>query len=218
MNEKAKALQNKERYTVEDLLDIMALLRAEDGCPWDREQTHESIRANFIEETYEVIEAIDTKDSALLREELGDVLMQVVFHARISEEAGDFTFDDVADEVCRKLVVRHPHVFGDVKADTTDKVLTNWDKIKAETKHRDTLADTLNSVPRTLPSLMRAAKIAKKAAKAGYGKPLDHVVGDLLLELATLCNENGIDPEKALYDACDRRILAVTAEESGDEN
>ena len=218
MNEKAKALQNKERYTVADLLDIMALLRAEDGCPWDREQTHESIRANFIEETYEVIEAIDTKDSALLREELGDVLMQVVFHARISEEEGDFTFDDVADEVCRKLVVRHPHVFGDVEADTTDKVLTNWDKIKAETKHRDTLADTLNSVPRTLPSLMRATKIAKKAAKAGYGKSLDHVVGDLLLELATLCNENGIDPEKALYDACDRRILAVTIEEEAHED
>lgn len=218
MNEKAKALQNKERYTVADLIEIMALLRAEDGCPWDREQTHESIRANFIEETYEVIEAIDTADSALLREELGDVLMQVVFHARISEEAGDFTFDDVADEVCRKLVVRHPHVFGDVEADTTDKVLVNWDKIKAETKQRNTLSDTLNSVPRTLPSLMRAAKVAKKAAKAGYAKPLDQVVGDLLFDIATLCNENGIDPEKALYDACDRRILAVTAEEDGNED
>lgn len=218
MNEKAKALQNKERYTVGDLLEIMALLRAEDGCPWDREQTHESIRSNFIEETYEVIEAIDTADAALLREELGDVLLQVVFHARISEEAGEFTFDDVADEVCRKLVVRHPHIFADVEADTTEKVLTNWDKIKAETKHRDTLADTLNSVPRTLPSLMRAAKIAKKAAKAGYGKPLDHVVGDLLLDIATLCNENGIDPEKALYDACDRRILDVTKAEEDNEN
>ena len=218
MNEKAKALQNKERYTVADLIEIMALLRAEDGCPWDREQTHESIRANFIEETYEVIEAIDTADSALLREELGDVLMQVVFHARISEEAGDFTFDDVADEVCRKLVVRHPHVFGDVEADTTDKVLVNWDKIKAETKQRNTLSDTLNSVPRTLPSLMRAAKVAKKAAKAGYAKPLDQVVGDLLFDIATLCNENGIDPEKALYDACDRRILAVTAEEDDNED
>ena len=218
MNEKAKALQNKERYTVGDLLEIMALLRAEDGCPWDREQTHESIRSNFIEETYEVIEAIDTADAALLREELGDVLLQVVFHARISEEAGEFTFDDVADEVCRKLVVRHPHIFAEVEADTTEKVLTNWDKIKAETKHRDTLADTLNSVPRTLPSLMRAAKIAKKAAKAGYGKPLDHVVGDLLLDIATLCNENGIDPEKALYDACDRRILDVTKAEEDNEN
>ena len=218
MNEKAKLLKDKSRYTVEDLVEIMALLRAEDGCPWDREQTHESIRSNFIEETYEVIEAIDTADSALLREELGDVLLQVVFHARISEEAGDFTFDDVCDEVSRKLVVRHPHIFAEVEADTTDKVLTNWDKIKAETKHRDTLADTLNSVPRTLPSLMRAAKIAKKAAKAGYGKPLDHVVGDLLLDIATLCNENGIDPEKALYDACDRRILDVVAKEEDSEN
>ena len=208
----------KNRYTYDDLVEILRILRAPDGCPWDREQTHESIRSNFIEETYEVIEAIDTADAALLREELGDVLLQVVFHARISEEAGDFTFDDVADEICRKLVIRHPHIFADVEADTTDKVLTNWDKIKAETKHRDTLADTLNSVPRTLPSSMRAAKIAKKATKAGYGKPLDHVVGDLLLDIATLCNENGIDPEKALYDACDRRILEVTAEEEASEN
>ena len=115
-------------------------------------------------------------------------------------------------------MVRHPHVFGDVEADTTDKVLVNWDKIKAETKQRNTLSDTLNSVPRTLPSLMRAAKVAKKAAKAGYAKPLDQVVGDLLFDIATLCNENGIDPEKALYDACDRRILAVTAEEDGNED
>lgn len=218
MNEQAKILKDKSRYTIDDLVSIMALLRAEDGCPWDREQTHESIRSNFIEETYEVIEAIDTADSALLCEELGDVLLQVVFHARISEEAGEFTFEDVCDEVARKLVVRHPHIFADVEADTTDKVLTNWDKIKAETKHRDTLVDTLNSVPRTLPSLMRAAKIAKKAAKAGYGKPLDHVVGDLLLDIATLCNDSGIDPEKALYDACDRRILEVAAKEEDSEN
>lgn len=216
MNEQAKRLKNKEKYTVDDLVDIMALLRAEDGCPWDREQTHESIRSNFIEETYEVIEAIDTENASLLREELGDVLLQVVFHARISEEAGDFTFDDVADEVCRKLVVRHPHIFADVEADTTDKVLTNWDKIKAETKKQKTVSDTLNSVSRSLPSLMRATKIAKKAAKAGYGKPFDVVVGDLLFDIATLCNENGIDPEKALYDACDRRILEVTEEENNE--
>ena len=111
MNEQAKRLKDKTTYTVDDLVDIMALLRAEDGCPWDREQTHESIRSNFIEETYEVIEAIDTANAPLLREELGDVLLQVIFHARISEEAGEFTFNDVADEVCRKLVVRHPHIF-----------------------------------------------------------------------------------------------------------
>ena len=216
MNEQAAYFKNKEKYTVDDLVAIMALLRAEDGCPWDREQTHESIRSNFIEETYEVIEAIDTANSPLLREELGDVLLQVVFHARISEEAGEFSFDDVADEVCRKLVVRHPHIFAEVEADTTDKVLTNWDKIKAETKAQKTVSDTLNSVSRSLPSLMRATKIAKKAAKAGYGKPLDVVVGDLLLDIATLCNENGIDPEKALYDACDRRILEVTEEENNE--
>ncbi len=210
--------QCKNRYDWQDFLEVIKILRSPGGCPWDAEQTHDSIRREFLEEVYETLDALDRDDPDAMCEELGDVLMQVVFHARISEEEGDFTFDDVADEVCRKLVVRHPHVFGDVEADTTDKVLTNWDKIKAETKHRDTLADTLNSVPRTLPSLMRATKIAKKAAKAGYGKPLDHVVGDLLLELATLCNENGIDPEKALYDACDRRILAVTIEEEAHED
>lgn len=207
-------LKNKERYSVNDLVSIMALLRAENGCPWDREQTHESIRQNLIEETYEVVEAIDNADTPLLREELGDVLLQVVFHARISEEAGDFSFDDVADEICRKLIVRHPHVFGNVQADTADEVLVNWDQIKNATKHRESVTDTLDSVSRALPSLMRATKIAKKAAKGGYGKPLEETVGDLLFDIAALCNENGIDPEKALYDACERKIAEVKDKES----
>lgn len=213
---KVELLKAKDRYTVGDLVTIMEVLRSENGCPWDREQTHESIRSNFIEETYEVIEAIDTADTPLLREELGDVLLQVVFHARISEESGDFTFDDVADEVCRKLIVRHPHVFGDVNVENSAEVLVNWDKIKEETKQRESVTDKLTSVSRALPSLMRATKIAKKAGKAGYGKPLDHVVGDMLFDIATLCNENGIDPEKALFDACDRRIKEV-ADKEGEE-
>ena len=213
---KVELLKAKDRYTVGDLVTIMEVLRSENGCPWDREQTHESIRSNFIEETYEVIEAIDTADTPLLREELGDVLLQVVFHARISEESGDFTFDDVADEVCRKLIVRHPHVFGDVNVENSAEVLVNWDKIKEETKQRESVTGKLTSVSRALPSLMRATKIAKKAGKAGYGKPLDQVVGDMLFDIATLCNENGIDPEKALFDACDRRIKEV-ADKEGEE-
>ncbi len=213
---KIEELRNKERYTIEDLLTIMELLRSENGCPWDREQTHESIRQNFIEETYEVVEAIDTKDIPLMREELGDVLLQVVFHARISEEAGEFSFADVTDEICRKLVVRHPHVFGSAVIDSSGEVLVAWDRIKEETKHRESVSDKLNSVSRALPSLMRAAKIAKKAGKNGYGKGLEETVGDLLFDIAALCNENGIDPEKALYDACDRRIAEVEAKENED--
>ena len=206
-------LKQQTRYTMADLLDIMALLRSENGCPWDREQTHESIRKNLIEETYEVVEAIDNNDALLMREELGDLLLQVVFHARMAEEEGAFTFDDVANDICRKLVVRHPHIFGAVKADTADEVLNNWDAIKAETKHQTTLTDTLTAVSRALPSLMRAEKLAKKIGKAGQGPTLHELCGDLLYDAAALCRENGIDPEQALYDACDRRIAAVAAQE-----
>ena len=126
--------QQKKHYSIDDLIEIVKLLRGEGGCPWDREQTHESIRSDFIEETCEAIEAIDLKDTELLREELGDVLLQVVFHCRIEEENGTFRFDDVCDEICKKLIIRHPHVFGDVLADTTDQVLKNWDAIKMKTK------------------------------------------------------------------------------------
>ncbi len=212
----AEELKEKERYGVEDLLDILALLRSEQGCPWDREQTHRSIRQNFIEETYEVVEAIDREDLPLLREELGDVLLQVVFHARIAEEAGEFTFSDVADEICRKLIIRHPHVFGTVQVDGTSDVLVNWDRIKAETKHQKSVGDTLDAVARSLPSLMRAAKLAKKSAKAGFGRPLEERLGDMLYDLSALCAENGIDPEKALYDACERRISEVKEKEASE--
>ena len=150
----------KEKYDVNDLVSIMKLLRSENGCPWDREQTHESIRKNFIEETYEVVEAIDKKDTALLREELGDVLLQVVFHSQMEAEKNSFDFSDVADEVCKKLIVRHPHIFSDVKADNSDQVLKNWDMINKETKGQETFAQTLESVPKVLPALMRAQKVA----------------------------------------------------------
>lgn len=158
----------KEKYGIDDFIEIMRILRAPGGCPWDREQNHESIKKNLIEETYEVIEAINKKDVPLLREELGDLLMQVVFHTIMEEEKGNFDFDDVTDEVSKKLIIRHPHVFGDVKADTVDKVLSNWDAIKSSTKGRKTTSDSMHSVPRELPALMRAAKLQKKAADVGF--------------------------------------------------
>ena len=120
----------KSRYTYEDLLQVVHILRSPGGCPWDQEQTHQSIRRDFLEEAYEAAEAIDTGDTALLREELGDVLLQVVFHADIESDAGRFTMEDVVDEVTRKMIFRHPHVFAQVQADTTEEVLVNWEKLK----------------------------------------------------------------------------------------
>ena len=162
--EKINYLLSAERYSFDDLVTVMELLRAEGGCPWDMEQTHKSIRKDFIEETYEVIEAIDTEDPVLLREELGDVLLQVAFHSQIEREEGRFDIHDVANDVCVKLIHRHPHVFGEVKVNNSDDVLVNWDKIKGEEKHRDTLTAKLRSIPPMLPALMRAQKVGKKAS------------------------------------------------------
>lgn len=158
----------KDKYNFYDLVDILKELRSENGCPWDKVQTHESIKKNLIEETYETIEAINKKNPAMLREELGDMLMQVIFHAQIETEQGNFDIDDVADENCKKLIERHPHVFGEIQADTVDAVLTNWDAIKRKTKGQKTTSEAIDSVPRELPALMRAQKIQSKAAKAGF--------------------------------------------------
>ena len=155
--------QSMERYSFQDLNRIMALLRQPGGCPWDREQTHESIRRNMLEEAYEAVEAIDEKDPGHLKEELGDVLLQVVFHARMAEEEGLFTLDDVVDGICKKLVFRHPHVFGTVDARDSGQALNTWDAQKREEKGQRTAADTLDSVARSLPALMRAEKIQDKA-------------------------------------------------------
>ena len=155
MNKDVEILLGEVKHDFSSLVRIMALLRAEDGCPWDREQTHESIRANMIEETYEVIEAIDNNDPVLLREELGDALLQIVFHARISEEAGDFNVADVIHDICAKLIHRHPHIFGNVQADTSEQVLSNWEAIKTEEKQRIGLSGTLNSIPPTTPNTSR---------------------------------------------------------------
>ena len=157
----------KDNYSIDDLVEIVRLLRGEGGCPWDREQTHESIRADFIEEVSEAVEAIDLKDTALLREELGDVLLQVVFHSQIETENNGFDFNAVCDEVCKKLILRHPHVFGDVSVSNSEEVLKNWDKIKQKSKGQDSYTQTLESVSKALPALMRAEKVGKRAARAG---------------------------------------------------
>lgn len=177
----------KEKYGIEDLLKIMRILRSENGCPWDREQTHKSIRKDFIEEVYEAAEAIDLEDTALLREELGDVLLQVVFHARIEEELGSFDFGDVVNEVCGKLITRHPHVFGDVTAETSEEVLKNWNNIKQQTKGQETYTETLESVCTALPALMRAQKVGQRAKRAGMDfKDAAAVLGCLEDEIAEL--------------------------------
>lgn len=163
-----KKIEFKEKYAIEDLLKIMEILRGPGGCPWDAEQTHESIKKGFIEETYEVIEAINKKDKDLLQEELGDVLLQVVFHAEIEKELGVFDFSDVTDGVCKKLIERHPHVFGEVKVSSTDEVLSNWDDIKRKSKGQNTQGSSMLKVPKELPALMRAQKLQSKAKKAGF--------------------------------------------------
>ncbi len=224
-------LLQKDKYGFEELVTIMEVLRGEGGCPWDREQTHKSIRNDLIEETYEVIEAIDTENPALLREELGDVLLQVVFHARISEEEKQFAIGDVTDEICRKLIHRHPHVFAEVVADTSEEVLKNWESIKSDEKSRKTVTDKLRAVPPMLPALMRATKVGKKAScfdfpevsdvmdklseefvevseaiEEGNSAHIHEEIGDLLLTVTSLCRKLGVSAEDALRDATDKFI------------
>jgi len=221
----------KSRYGIDDLIEIMSLLRSKDGCPWDREQTHDSIKTSLIEETYEVIEAINKNDKDLLCEELGDVLLQVVFHSRMAEENGDFAFPDVVDGVCKKLVERHPHVFGEVEADTSEQVLKNWEEIKNKSKNRNTVTDSMLSVPRELPALMRSEKLQKKAKKAGFdwqdvsgamdkldeevselkaaikggnGQECFEELGDLLFSAVNVSRFIGCDAEQALTKANDK--------------
>ena len=184
MNKDVEILLNEEKHDFSSLVRVMALLRSENGCPWDKEQTHESIRANMIEETYEVVEAIDNKDPVLLREELGDALLQIVFHARISEEAGEFAIDDVIHDICAKLIHRHPHIFADVQAE-----------------QRIGLTGTLASVPPALPALMRAQKMVKKSVKAGITPAIGDVAAGAMESVSRLTNaiENGDEAGKAQY-------------------
>ena len=219
-----------ENYNMEDLLKIMQLLRGPGGCPWDRAQTHQSIRANMLEEAYEAADAIDRMDMDNLKEELGDVLLQVVFHASMAREAGAFGFDDVVDGICKKLVYRHPHVFGTVEARDPDGALSAWDAQKRKEKGQSTAGDAMDSVARALPALTRAAKLQSKAAKAGFdwrevspaldklsGKKDSNVeeeLGDLLFAAVKAGRFAGVDGEAALQGACEkfiRRFRAVEA-------
>jgi len=215
--------ESKPRYDVYDLKKLMGLLRGPDGCPWDSEQTHESIRRNLLEEAYEAAEAIDNGDTELLLEELGDVLMQVVFHADIAEGSGRFNLDDIADATCKKLIRRHPHVFGDVKAKNGVESLRFWEDIKREEKLHDSATDAMRAVAKSLPALWRAEKIQKKAAKAGFDWPeytgalqalraelgeledaiasggnVQDELGDLIFSAVNLARFFSIDPEQAL--------------------
>ncbi|HHW31410.1 MAG TPA: nucleoside triphosphate pyrophosphohydrolase [Clostridiaceae bacterium] len=158
----------KDKYTFSDLKEIMALLRSEKGCPWDREQTHESLKKYLIEETYEVLEAIDLNDKKKVCEELGDLLLQIVFHAQIGAEEGTFNMDDVITGICRKMILRHTHVFGHAKADTPEEVIENWESIKKKEKGITNHTGILKDVPANLPALMRSYKVQQKAAQVGF--------------------------------------------------
>lgn len=231
--------QMVENYRIEDLLDIMARLRAPGGCPWDQAQTHQSIRQNMLEEAYEAADAIDRMDMDNLKEELGDVLLQVVFHASMAREAGAFGFDDVVDGICKKLVYRHPHVFGTVEARDPDGALSAWDAQKRKEKGQSTAGDAMDSVARALPALTRAAKLQSKAAKAGFDwrevspaldklseeleefrtavredSNVEEELGDLLFAAVKAGRFAGVDGEAALQGACEkfiRRFRAVEA-------
>lgn len=163
----------EKKYTLDDLVQVIRILRGENGCPWDRVQTHESIRQDMLEEAYEAADAIDKGNMENLCEELGDVLMQVVFHAEIEAEKGGFTIEDVIRGICEKMVYRHPHVFGngEVQADTAEQVLVNWEELKKKEKHTETQTEVMKNVPDALPALIRARKVQKKAADVGFDFP-----------------------------------------------
>ncbi len=222
---------------VERLREIVARLRAPDGCPWDREQTHESLRGALLEETYELVDAIDSADDANLREELGDVLLHVVMHAQMADERGAFSFDAVVGEICEKLIRRHPHVFGDQTAADSTEVLRQWEQIKrAEKGERKSVLD---GMPRALPALMRAQNTQKKAARVGFDwaqaqdviakieeelgelraamaanapAEIAEEAGDLLFSVVNLTRKLGLDGEMTLNAATDkfaRRFRAI---------
>ena len=187
-------MENKMN-TLEDLVRIIRILRGENGCPGDRVQTHASIRMDMLEEAYEAADAIDKKDMKNLCEELGDVLMQVVFHAEIETEQGGFTMGDVIQGICEKMIYRHPHVFGSGKADTAEEVLINWEELKKKEKRQETQTEVMQSVPEALPALIRARKVQKKAADVGFDFPVTadamRKVYEEVQELEQAVRENG---------------------------
>ena len=223
---------NNKQYTYKDLLEIIKMLRGENGCPWDREQTHESLKPCMMEEAAELLASIrifdQTGNPENMREELGDVLLQVVMHAQIAEEEGLFTMADVVDEISRKMVRRHPHVFGTGSADTPEEVLMNWDEIKKqEKKEKSWITSPLQEIPWELPALTRAAKVLKKidqnyekgysyeqnvhalqeavdalevCGHEPYGKELEKVMADILIRVSDIARIAKISQEQVLTD------------------
>lgn len=216
----------KKYKNLEELIDVVAKLRAPDGCPWDREQTHTSLRPNMLEEAYEAVDAIDENDMTHLREELGDVLLQVLLHSQIASESNEFTLDDVAKELKEKLIHRHPHVFGTAKINNADDVLKTWDKLKSEEKTERKSA--MDGLSRSQAALISAQKISKRAVKTGFGWPneeslydcvmseieefkeaeiekdknhMEEEMGDILFAIVNLARWNKIDAEQALLKA-----------------
>jgi len=182
------------------LTEIMHRLRAPGGCPWDAEQTHESLKRYLLEECYEVIEAIDSGNDELLKEELGDLMLQPLFHAEIAEERGSFNIDDVIDTLCAKLVRRHPHVFGEERIATSEEQIVNWEKIKKEEKGEERRS-ALSGVPPHLPSLLKAHKISEKAARVGFDwEHVDQVFAKVLEELLEL-EETMVDRDEERMEA-----------------
>lgn len=223
----------KEKYTFEDLLDLMEKLRGENGCPWDREQTHESLKRYMVEETYEALEAIEENNDDMIKEELGDVLLQVVFHSQIAREEERFEASDVVDGICRKIIERHTHVFGEDIAEDPEAVLKNWDRIKNKSKGLDSHTEKIASIPKTYPALLRSLKIQEKAAKAGFDwdeadgaidKTMEEIgefmaackshdkkairaeMGDLFFSLVNVCRFLDIEPEITLNETSDKFI------------
>ena len=220
---------------MQGLLGLVRRLRAPQGCPWDRAQTHASLRKHLIEETYEVVEAIDTADDTLLCEELGDLLFQIAFHAVLAEERGAFSFSQVTEGIVEKMIRRHPHVFGDSDCRTEEQVSAQWEKIKSAEKARGTLGDKLNAVPRVLPALMRGQKIAAKSGHALVPPPgalqslaqalsaapapeRPQVLGQLLSALCRYAEACGLDAEAILHAENERLVrCALEQEDAGPE-
>ena len=215
--EAIKYLLSKDTFSFDDLCILVSVLRSEDGCPWDREQTNKSIRNCFIDETYEFIEGLDNDDNKLMCEELGDVLLQIVFHADMKNDDSTFNINDVIDGICKKMILRHPHVFGDITVENSGQVLANWEVIKNDEKQRKTPYEQLDSVSKSLPSLMRARKLLSKAEKCGLreSRDFDDIIDSMQNSLERLKNNrNSEDLGRLLFDACDiSRKLDVESEE-----
>lgn len=192
---------NKDKYNFKDLNDIMSFLLGDNGCPWDKSQTHSSVMECLLEECYEVIDAVEKDDKGAMCEELGDVLLQVVFNAKMSEKDNGFTIDDIVDGISRKMISRHTHIFGGAGADNESQALDIWEKNKKKEKGYSSVKESMELVPKTFPSLMRAQKIQKKAAKAGFEEgdifnAVDDAMEALLSFKNSLKNENSVQKSK----------------------